>query len=201
MAASPSSTSLAACGDSLCLIGMPGAGKSALGRTLAGLLDAPHMDTDALIEAHYGMRLQSVTDTFEKPAFVALEGAIVSALKATRSVISTGGSVIYSPQAIARLRGFGPIVYLDVSLPVLLERLAKAPDRGITFAPGETVDDLYRERRPLYEKEADIIFRPLDQGLPENARLLLHALAGAGWEPAREWSARAESQEKAPASA
>ena len=55
-----------------------------------------------------------------------------------------------------RLRDAGPVIYLDVPLEVLRERVRAQPDRGIAFAPGQDLDDVYRERKPLYEEFADI---------------------------------------------
>lgn len=160
----------------ICLIGMPGAGKTAIGRALAAELGMAHMDTDALIEAHYGTRLQAVTDSMTKEEFLDVEAYIIGTLLAANTVISTGGSVVYRQSAVRRLHELGPIVYLRVELPILLERIAKAPDRGIAIAPGETIEDLYRERTRLYEDAANIIFEPKEHSVQSNAERLARLL-------------------------
>ena len=168
-------------GNCICLIGMAGAGKTALGRALALELGMAHMDTDALIEAHYGTRLQTITDSMSKETFLDVEASIIESVLAANTVISTGGSVVYRQNAIQRLHELGLVVYLRVSLPVILERIAKAPDRGIAIAPGETIEDLFHERAPLYENAADMIFEPEGHGVHVNAQKLARLLKDAAY--------------------
>lgn len=163
-------------GNCICLIGMAGAGKTALGRTLAVELGMAHMDTDALIEAHYGTRLQTVTDSMSKEKFLDVEAYIIANILAANTVISTGGSVVYRDSAVRRLHELGVVVYLQVGLPVILERIAKAPDRGIAIAPGETIEDLYHERALLYKNAANLIFIPEEQSVLLNAKKLARQL-------------------------
>ncbi|MDR2696426.1 MAG: shikimate kinase [Deltaproteobacteria bacterium] len=137
------------------LIGMAGAGKSTVGRQLARLLDWKLMDTDQLIEAAYGVPLQDITDKLGKEAFLDVEATVICAIKAHRIVLATGGSVVYREDAMAHLRSMGPIAYLDVPLPVILERIARNPLRGLAVAPGQSVEDLFRERETLYARYAD----------------------------------------------
>ncbi|MDL2266608.1 AAA family ATPase [Desulfovibrio sp. OttesenSCG-928-G15] len=144
-------------GESCCvsLVGMAGAGKSTIGRELAALLDWAHIDTDNSIEALYGTRLQNLTDIVEKQDFLDLEGEVISRLKLCRCVISTGGSVAYRKKGVDHLKTLGPIVHIAVPLDIVLERIARKPDRGLAIAPGQTLEDLYNERMPLYEAIAD----------------------------------------------
>ena len=137
------------------LIGMAGAGKSTVGRHLARLLDWKLVDTDQIIESVYGVPLQDLTDTFGKDAFLDVEAAVICAIKAHRVVLATGGSVVYRERAMSHLRSLGPVAYLDVPLPVILERIARNPLRGLAIAPGQSVEDLFREREALYARYAD----------------------------------------------
>ncbi|MDR0239697.1 MAG: shikimate kinase [Deltaproteobacteria bacterium] len=137
------------------LIGMAGAGKSTVGRQLARLLDWKLVDTDQLIESVYGVSLQDITDRLGKEAFLDVEATVICAIRAHRVVLATGGSVVYRESAMAHLRSLGPIVYLDVPLPVILERIARNPLRGLAIAPGQSVEDLFREREALYARYAD----------------------------------------------
>jgi len=137
------------------IIGMAGAGKSTVGKQLARLLDWKLMDTDQLIESVYGVPLQDITDALGKDAFLDAEAVVICSIRAQRVVLATGGSVVYRENAMAHLRSLGPIAYLDVPLPVILERIARNPLRGLAIAPGQSVEDLFRERETLYTRYAD----------------------------------------------
>lgn len=142
--------------DSACisLIGMPGAGKSTVGRMLARQLDWALLDTDHLIEATYGTVLQNITDAMSKDAFLDLEALIVGSLQSQQCVLATGGSVIYRDTAMQHLQSLGPLVYLKVSFPLLQERIARNPQRGLAIAPGQSLEDIYHERQELYARYA-----------------------------------------------
>ncbi|MBA4356180.1 MAG: homoserine kinase [Humidesulfovibrio sp.] len=137
------------------LIGMAGAGKSTLGRLLAEKLRWAHLDTDQLIEAYYGLSLQDILDGLGLPTFLKTEEALVSMLGVRRAVISTGGSVVYGPAAVERLKLLGPVVFLEIDLPTFLRRVGDAGNRGLAIAPGLTREDLFLERQPLYRAAAD----------------------------------------------
>lgn len=137
------------------LIGMAGAGKSTLGRLLAEKLGWAHLDTDRMIEAYYGLPLQEVLDGLGLAAFLTAENTLVSMLGVRRAVISTGGSVVYGPEAVARLRLLGPVVHLHIGLESFLKRVGNGDNRGLAIAPGRTREDLFLERQPLYEAAAD----------------------------------------------
>lgn len=136
------------------LIGMAGAGKSTVGRELAKLLKWAHVDTDDLIEAHYGKPLQEISDSLGRDQFVEVEEAIVAALMANRCIVSTGGSVIYGPRAVAHLQELGPVIYLEPGFEAIDQRVGHAVGRGLAIAEGQTLLDLYNERKPLYEAAA-----------------------------------------------
>jgi shikimate kinase len=70
--------------------------------------------------------------------------------------VATGGSAVYSRQAMAHLRSLGPAVYLQIDLIQLKDRLGNLDERGVLRMPGQTIDMLYDERCPLYERFADI---------------------------------------------
>ncbi len=158
------------------LIGMAGAGKSTIGRKLAERLDWAQVDTDFLIEAAYGVRLQTVADALSKEAFLDMEGTVIRSLDLHRAVLSTGGSVIYRDEAMRHLKNMGPVVYLKVSLPVILERISRKPDRGLAIAPGQTVEDLFREREELYHRWADIVVPTEGFSVAESTAAVARAL-------------------------
>ncbi|WP_415714175.1 homoserine kinase [Maridesulfovibrio sp.] len=140
---------------SVILIGMAGAGKSTLAPLLAEKLGWEHMDTDSVIEGYYGRRLQGIVDHLGVPEFRRAEEYIISGLGVFRTVISTGGSVVYGPKAMERLKLLGPVIYLRISSETCLSRVGSGDDRGLAISPGQSLECLYNERIPLYEKYAD----------------------------------------------
>jgi shikimate kinase len=138
------------------LIGMPGAGKSTLGVLLAKELSRSFLDTDIYIQAREGLALQSILEEQGLTHFLQVEESHVLSLRLGGHVIATGGSVVYSPKAMAHLKNRGIAVLLDLSLPLLVERVQDMDSRGIAMAPGQDLGNLYRERAPLYDRYADI---------------------------------------------
>jgi shikimate kinase len=135
---------------------MAAAGKSTLSRELARLLDWIAVDSDHLIEAAYGAKLQIVVDALSKENFYDVEAAVIKRIRMQRCVIATGGSAVYRPEAVEHLLSLGPIIHIDVPLEVIKTRIARKPDRGLVIAPGQTIDSLFDERHKLYEKYATI---------------------------------------------
>ena len=138
------------------LIGMAGSGKSTISMALAKYMDYAFMDTDYLIESAYGTDLQSVADALPGDAFLDMEERFICSLRASRTVIATGGSVVYRESAMKHLHSMGPVVCLDASLETIQKRIALNPQRGLVIAPGQTIADLYAERMALYTKYADL---------------------------------------------
>ena len=128
------------------LIGMAGAGKSTVGMALAQTLGWAFMDSDYLMEALYADRLQAVTDALSKEAFLDLEAVVLGSIRVQRTVIATGGSAVYRPQAMAHL----------ATLETIEERIARNPDRGLAIAPGQTLADIFYEREALYNHYATL---------------------------------------------
>ena len=138
------------------LVGMAGAGKSTLGELLAERLEWGQLDTDRYMESYYGISLQSIMDSYGLTNFLRIEEHLVSELNLTRTVISTGGSVIYGQQAMAQLKKLGSVVLLDVDEATFIKRVGSAENRGLAITPGKTLQELYNERQPLYRAAADI---------------------------------------------
>jgi shikimate kinase len=141
----------------LVLIGMPGAGKSTVGRCLAEALEMAFLDTDDLIEKRWGRTLQEIIDVEGLNVFRRKEEETILSLDVMGCVIATGGSVVYSPRAMDRLRRLGGILWLDLPLDQLETRLEGATeDRGIVRQPKQSIADLYHERQPLYQRYAQL---------------------------------------------
>ena len=71
----------------------------------------------------------------------------------------TGGSMVLSERAMAHLKTLGKVVFIDVPFPEIKRRVTNIRTRGIAFHKNETLEDVYRERLPLYEKYADVTIR------------------------------------------
>ncbi len=142
--------------DNIVLIGMPGAGKSSAGIVLAKFLGYEFVDTDLVIQKKQGMLLKDIMEKEGHEGFLRIEDKINSEIDVHKSIIATGGSVIYGANAMRHLAGIGTVVYLRASYETINSRLSDLKDRGVAMNPGQTLFDLYQERTVLYEKYADI---------------------------------------------
>ena len=140
----------------LILIGMPGCGKSTVGVVLAKVLGMQFCDTDIVIQEREGRRLQDIINEDGNDVFLMRERDALLSISIDNTVIATGGSAVYSKEAMAHLKENGIVVYLKVSVDEIERRLADFTARGVAIKDGMTVRDLYDERKPLYEKYADI---------------------------------------------
>ena len=142
--------------DNLILIGMPGSGKSTVGRELADRLEMAFIDTDSLVEARQGLPLQAIVDRDGPEGVLRAESLEASELGCRNTVIATGGSMVYSESAMRALTRLGPIIWLDVPLPLLKQRVGGGQDRGLAMRPDQDLSDLAEERLPLYQRHATV---------------------------------------------
>ncbi len=147
-----------ACGKSgnIILIGMPSSGKSTVGVILAKTLGKAFIDTDLLIQQREGKTLQEIINEKGNDYFHRVEEAVLLGVEAENTVIATGGSAVYFPDALEKFRKSGTVVYLDITLESVLERLRNIKTRGVTLEKGQTLEDLYNARTPLYESRCDV---------------------------------------------
>ena len=138
------------------MIGMPGSGKSTVGVILAKVLGMHFCDTDIVIQQTVGKKLQEIINEEGNDTFLRYESDALLSLSLENTVIATGGSAVYSEEAMLHLKQNGIVVYLQVIEPEIERRLADFAARGVAIKDGMTVKDLYNERIPLYEKYADI---------------------------------------------
>ena len=139
------------------LIGMPGCGKSTIGVVLAKVLGYRFIDSDLLIQERENRLLSRIIEEEGPEGFNQIENEVNAGIAAERSVIATGGSVIYGKEAMRHLGEIGVIVYIRLPLEELENRLGDLTERGISMKDGQTLKDLYEERTPYYERYADII--------------------------------------------
>jgi len=143
--------------QNIILVGMPACGKSTVGVVLAKTMNKGFVDTDILIQQAEGKTLQEIIDTKGNDYFHMVEERELLGFDGENYVVATGGSAIYFDRAISKFKEKGVVVYLQVSLETVLERLSNIKTRGVTLEKGQTLADLYHQRIPLYEKHADII--------------------------------------------
>lgn len=162
--------------ENVILIGMPGVGKSTLGVLLAKALGYRFLDTDLVLQAQEGRLLREIIAAEGIDGFLALEGRVCGSLQADRSVIATGGSVVYSPEAMAHLRSMGTVVYLKLGYNALARRLGSLKKRGVILRPGQTLKTLYQERTPLYAQYAHLTVDCGGQDVEQSVALILQRL-------------------------
>ena len=147
--------------ENIVLIGMPGVGKSTLGVVLAKELGFQFVDADLLIQERENRLLKEIIAEDGVEGFLKIENDVNASIRAEKTVIATGGSVIYGAEAMEHLKEIGTVVYLKLDYETLDSRLGNLKGRGVVLKDGQTLKDLYDERIPLYEKYADVI---VDEG-------------------------------------
>ena len=138
------------------LIGMPGAGKSTVGVLLAKSMLMDFVDTDLLIQRKYGMSLCEFIEKYGEEEFKRAENDVISSLNCENTVIATGGSAVYGEGGMKHLCEISTIVYLSVPVESLNERLSNIRTRGVVMKKGDSIEQLFQRRSPLYEKYAEI---------------------------------------------
>ncbi|MBQ5725260.1 MAG: shikimate kinase [Clostridia bacterium] len=140
------------------LIGMPASGKSTVGVLIAKALGYSFVDSDLIIQARAGNKLQEIIDTQDIPGFLALEEEVNLTLgnDDAPTVIATGGSAIYSEAAMEHFRAVGTVVYLELPYRTMAYRLGDFSKRGVIMPEGYTLRRLYDERCALCERYAHI---------------------------------------------
>ncbi len=139
------------------LIGMPGCGKSTVGVLLAKAMGFRFIDTDIVIQNRTGRLLQQIIDEDGLDAFcIEEERAIMSVEEQGGCVIATGGSAVYSRSAMLYLKQYGYVYYLSLPVEQVEKRINNITTRGIAMRKGDSIADVFRRRRELYEEYADI---------------------------------------------
>ena len=155
---------------------MPGAGKSTVGVLLAKHLGLNFIDTDLLIQVRYSATLQEIVDAQGYMELRRREEHVLLELPLEQCLISTGGSVVYSDAVMQRLSAAGPLVFLDVPLRVLRQRIDDEDGRGIARPPGQDLADVFGERKPLYQRYADFTVAAENLSAEATARAVQHWL-------------------------
>ena len=146
-------------GRSIVLVGMMGAGKSSIGRRLAGRLGIPFIDADTEIESAAGMTIPEIFEKHGEPYFRAGEARVIARLLDNGpQVLATGGGSVMDPQTRALIGRKGISIWLKADIEVLLKRTKRRNDRPLV----EKMKDLLPVREPIYA-QADIIIQSRDE--------------------------------------
>lgn len=141
------------------LIGLMGAGKTAIGRRLAARLHLPFVDTDAEIEKAAQLSIPDIFDRYGEPAFRDVERRVIARLLADPvHVMATGGGAFMDPDTRALIRDHGLSLWLRAELSVLVERTGRRSNRPLLRQgdPREILQRLIEQRHPVYA-QADIV--------------------------------------------
>ncbi len=170
--------------QSVFLVGLPGSGKSTVGRQLARRLGLPFVDSDQVIEQRIGSSIRAFFDREGEEAFRDLESQVIDEVTAgPLAVVATGGGAVLRPENRACLHDRGCVVYLRSTPEDLARRLRNDRHRPLLQVadPLVRLKDLYAHRHPLYTETAHFA---IDTGRPSVATLvnmILMQLELAGW--------------------
>lgn len=136
--------------QNLILVGMPGCGKSTIGRKLAARLDRPLVDTDEEIVKRIGCTIPEYFASHGEEEFRKREHEVLRDFSGrSGQVIATGGGIVTRPENMDPLRENSVVVFLH-------REIEKLPTRGRPISQSSDLHELYEKRRPLYEAAADV---------------------------------------------
>ncbi|HLA23563.1 MAG TPA: shikimate kinase [Candidatus Nanoarchaeia archaeon] len=139
------------------LIGMSGVGKSRIGEGLAKKLNYKFVDTDRIIEKETGLKLQKIINSLGDKKFLEIEEKTILNLKGiNKTIISPGGSIVYSKKAMKFLSKISVIIYLKSDLKEIIKKIKDLDKRGIVGLKNKGFKNLFNERRPIYERYGEI---------------------------------------------
>lgn len=146
--------------QSIVLVGPMGAGKSTIGKLLAGILQLPFADSDRVIEDRTGADIPWIFDVEGEGGFRLRETAVLKDLLLAESmVLATGGGIVMREENRSLLKGGSVVVYLTASVDQLVERTYKDKKRPLLQVadPEAKIRELIAHRDPLYQEVADIV--------------------------------------------
>lgn len=161
------------------LIGPMGAGKSTIGKQLAQLLGMDFYDSDQEIENRAGVDIAWIFDVEKEEGFRAREEKIINELTDLQGIVlATGGGAILSREIRNRLSARGIVVYLETTIEKQLLRTQRDKKRPLlqVDTPSDILEQLAKERNPLYEEIADIVVKTDEQGAKNVANHIIELI-------------------------
>jgi shikimate kinase len=145
----------------LFLVGLPGAGKTTLGRQLARRVGKTFLDADVELEKRLGVSIPTIFEIEGEASFRDREEAVLADLtEQTGVVLATGGGAVLRPVNRARLKANGTVVYIHAEPPVLFERTRKSRHRPLLNNTSDQLGrlrELYALRDALYREVASVV--------------------------------------------
>lgn len=158
------------------LIGFMGTGKSAIGRSVAKILNYQFVDTDQMVEEVTGLTINKIFRKFGEIRFRSEEALVINKLVGKENlVIATGGGMVLNEQNVEKLKKLGVLVLLTAKPEVILERVSRKNTRPL-LAKGKTLDSiksLIAEREESYHRSADITIDTSGRDIEESAQLIV----------------------------
>ena len=148
------------CIKNIYLVGLMGAGKTTIGKALAKRLDLGFVDSDRVVEERTGVSIPTVFEIEGEDGFRKRESLVVADLsRLSGRVVATGGGVVLRPENRSNMRANGFVVYLNVPLHLLWERMRYDKSRPLLKVanPLNRLRELFVERDPYYREVADLI--------------------------------------------
>ena len=165
------------------LVGMPGCGKSTVGRHLARQLGLHFVDSDAEIERRIGMPIREFFDQQGEPAFRDVEQDVIDDLtQADCSLLATGGGAVLRPSNREALHSRTHVFYLRATAEELHRRLRHDTQRPLLQVedPLKRLRELFRDRDPLYRRTAHFVVESARPSVPALLSMVLMQLEMAG---------------------
>lgn len=166
------------------LIGLPGSGKSTVGRQLARRLQFPFFDSDHVIEQRLGCSIREYFEREGEARFRDVEQAVIDELtQKSRCVLSTGGGVVLRPANRHQLHERSQVVYLNSSPEELFRRLRHDTSRPLLQVadPLDRLRELFTQRDPLYRETAHFIIETGRPSVPTLVNMIVMQLELAGF--------------------
>lgn len=148
------------------LIGMPGAGKTAVGQKLAQTLGLEFIDLDDLIFERTGQVVNDYLEEHGEKDFLKLQENLVSSLNLENKVFAPGGTIIYLDTVMGKIKGETYVIFLNVPLSTLIKR-REANSKGVVGLKKRKLGFLFSERLALYKKYADITLDVGDESIEQ----------------------------------
>lgn len=143
--------------QNLTLIGLPGSGKSTIGKLLGADLKFDWVDTDVEMSNKIGLSLNDFIKENGYQKFLKEEEETLANMVKNKTVISTGGSAIYSKVGMENLKKQSIIIYLKADIETIMKRLGDSTKRGIVVIGDKSIKETLKDRIQHYENWADII--------------------------------------------
>jgi shikimate kinase len=147
-------------GNNIYLVGMPGAGKTTVGRLLAKRLQRSFVDSDHEIRNRTGVKIPVIFEVEGEEGFRNRESGVITDLsKQANQIVATGGGMVLRQENRAVLKQTGVVIYIRVTPRILFQRTKHDTNRPLLQVadPMNKLEEMFAQRDPLYREVADIV--------------------------------------------